>query len=137
MQENAHLPDNLPWRMVWRERLRKVWAKYVVTKSTEGRYSISQPLALSILGFILVFGGAWYWRSSDKLQAQHDEIISLRTQLAAEKEKNTDQDNKISEARATAQIADRNAARLEGKFDQFSQIYSIGNPKKNVQPMQE
>lgn len=125
-----HLPDTLPAKIEWRVRLRKAWDRFVVTKSVEGKYTISQPLALSVLGFILIFGGTWYWRSSDTIQKQNDEIIELRTRLQLEKEKNLDQDSKIDQARATAQIADKNSARLEGKFDQFSQIYAIGNPKK-------
>jgi hypothetical protein len=127
-----HLPDRLPLRIRVRERIKKA-ANVVVTKNEQGRYSVSQPLALSVLGFILVFGGAWYWRSSDTIQGQHDEIIRLQTRLDLEKEKNIDQDSKIDQARATAQIADKNAARLEGKFDQFAMQYTIGNPKKNVQ----
>jgi hypothetical protein len=125
-----HLPDTLPAKIAWRARLRKIWGQLVVAKSVEGKYTVSQPLALSVLGFILIFGGTWYWRSSDTIQKQNDEIIELRTRLQLEKEKNIDQDSKIDQARATAQIADKNSARLEGKFDQFSQIYAIGNPKK-------
>lgn len=101
----------------------------MVTKT--GGYKISQPLALAILGPILAFGAVWYWRSSETIQNQHDEIIRLQTKLELEAAKNIDQDSKIDQARNYATIADKNAARLEGKFDQFALTYSIKNAAKS------
>lgn len=128
---HEHLPDRLPWRLVWRERLRKVWT-YVVAKA-EGKFTVREGVAYVVLAAALAFGGASYW----KQQEQHDELIRLRTLTEVQTRLDVEQNAQIGEARATAQIADRNAARLEGKFDQFSQIYAIGNPKKNVSPMRE
>lgn len=107
----------------------RIWSKLVVKKDLEGRYSISQPLAIAVLGFILLFGGTWYWRSSDKIQEQHDEIIRLQAKLDSEKEKNADQDSKIDQARNYATKAVNDQAHLEGRFEEFSQIYSVSNPK--------
>jgi hypothetical protein len=73
---------------------------------------------------------AYYWRTSDTMQTQHDNIIRLQTTLDLEKQKNIDQDSKIDQARNYATIADRNQARLEGKFDQFSLQYGIKNAGK-------
>lgn len=124
-----HMPDQLPLKFRMRERFKKLWGR-MVTKNQEGRYTVSQPLALSVLGFILIFGGTWYWRSSDTIQAQHDEIIRLKTMLEMESKKNTDQDSKIDQARNFATNADKNQARLEGKFDQFALQYGIKNAGK-------
>lgn len=123
------LPEKLSLKLRWRDRLRKAKEKFVVTKN-EGRYSVSQPLALSLLGFMFVFGSAWYWRSTNKIDAQHDEIIRLNTLLTVAETKNKEQDAQIGMAYATAQNADRNLAELKGQFAQFSQIYAISNPRK-------
>lgn len=121
-----HLPDSLPLRLVWRDRLRKAWA-FVVAKN-DGKFSIREGVAYVLLAAALAFGGASYWKSQD----QHDEIIRLRTLNEVQEKRDTEQNDQISQARATAQIADRNAARLEGKFDQFSlQVYT--DPKKQAQ----
>lgn len=128
LQGSLHLPEKLPLWMRIRERLKK--AGLVVAKQ-EGKYTISQPLALVIIGILGTAFFAYYWRTSDVQQAQREEIIILRTQLKAEQEKNVDQDSKIDQARNYATIADKNQARLEGKFDQFALQYGIKNAGKN------
>jgi hypothetical protein len=129
MQGNLHLPERLPIRVRVVERLKK----FGMVAKQDGRYTISQPLALVIIGVLLTGFYAYYSRSSEKLDTQREEIIVLRTKLELEQAKNADQDSKIDQARATAQIADRNAARLEGKFDQFALQYATGKKK----PMSE
>lgn len=127
LQNSLHLPDKVPlWNRIF-ERLKK---HGVVTKN-EGKYTISQPLALVIIGVMLTAFYAYYSRSSDKMDQQREEIIILRTQLKMEQEKNIDQDSKIDQARATAQVATTTAARLEGKFDQFSAQVYTGKKKLN------
>lgn len=132
MQENLlHMPDRLPlwvWLKLWLEKR----GLLVAPTRQEGRYSISQPLVLVMVGILGTAFFAYWWRSSDVQQIQRDEIIRLQTRLDLEKEKNLDQDSKIDQARATAQIADKNAARLEGKFDQFALQYATGKKKPPV-----
>lgn len=135
LQESLHLPDRLPLLVWLREWFKKGWLLVAPLKQ-EGKYAISQPLALVILG---VLGSAFFVYDSgksDTAQKQHDEIIVLRTQLAAEEKRNAAQDIEIGVARATAQIADKNSARLEGKFDQFALQYAT-SPKKAPVQIQE
>lgn len=129
MQGIKHLPDQLPLWFRVREYLRKAW-RVVAAKNDQGRYTVSQPLVLVLVGVMGTAFFAYYWRSSDVQQTQRDEIIRLQTKLEAEQTKNIDQEARIDQARATAQIADRNAARLEGKFDQFALQYGIRNAGK-------
>lgn len=109
----------------------RIWSHLVVTKA-DGKYTISQPLALVLIGILGTAFFAYYWRTSDIHESQREQIIILRTQLASEKEKNIDQDSKIDQARNYATIADKNQARLEGKFDQFALQYGIKNAGKPV-----
>lgn len=124
MQGTLHLPAHLPVKLVWRDRMRKWWSA-VVAKG-QGKFSIREGVAYAFLAAALAFGVQSWWRGQD----QHDEIIRLQTKLEMTAQENIKQDDQISQARATAQIADRNAARLEGKFDQFSQIYTVANPRQ-------
>lgn len=129
---NGHsgsLQETLPPEPTLWER---VWGHFVVTRA-DGKYTISQPLALVLIGVLGTAFFAYYWRTSDTMQDQHDKIIRLETTLELEKVKNLDQDSKIDQARATAQIADKNSARLEGKFDQFALQYAT-SPKKALRP---
>lgn len=56
---------------------------------------------------------------------EHDARITMQTELRILKEQKADQDSKIDQARNFATVADKNNARLEGKFDEFSLIYAI------------
>src|SRR6476660_3112413 len=93
LQDSLHLPERLPLRVRLRLYVKKEWAR-VVTKNEQGRYTISQPLALCILGVMLVAGVGAYWRGQD----QHDEIIRLQTKLEIQEKSNIDRDSKIDQA---------------------------------------
>lgn len=133
-----HLPESLPAKQHWRERLRSWWfrlerewesVKQVVAK-TEGKYQISQPLLLVFIGVLGTAFFAYWWRSTDTQQLQRDKIIVLETLLQTEREKNIDQDSKIDQARNFATRAGNDVAELKGKFDQFALTYSIKNAAK-------
>lgn len=126
----ATLPETLPLKLRLREYLRRAW--FSVTTSKAAAYTMSQPLALCILGVMLTFGGAWYWRSSSVMQEQHDEIIRLKTIVAMQEKRDTEQNEQISSARATAQVAAGKVAELNGRFETFSLIYTVANPAKVV-----
>lgn len=131
--DDGHLPEHLPTNTWLRESLRRIWGHMVVKKPEDGTYHVSKgTAALFISAFLscLIMGGLG-------LLWQRDEIVRLRTIQEMQDKTNVDMLSKIDQARATAQIADRNAARLEGKFDQFSLQVTVGNPKKNPQPMLE
>lgn len=125
MQEIEHLPERLPWRLRWKAYLTK--ASYlVVRKQTDGTYSISRATAgLFISAFLsmLIIGGLG-------LLSQRDEIVRLRTLQEVQDKTNADMLSKIDQAKNTAMIADRNSARIEGKFDQFALTFSIKNADK-------
>ena len=125
-----HLPLQLPrdvWWREWakklRERVKKGWAK--VAPKTEGRYSISQALALTIVAASLGFGGTMYWRS----QEQHDKIIKLETTVEILQKANTDRDAKIDQAMNWGQSAKSDVKYLQGKFDQFALDYAVKEKK--------
>lgn len=129
MQDSFHLPRQLPLRVRVLEYLKK-WEWLVPIKQTEGRYTVSQPLALVLIGVLGTAFFAYYWRSSDKMDQQHDEIIRLQTLLASEEKKNIHQDSLIDQAMNRAINAERSQATLQGKFDQFALTYSIKNANR-------
>lgn len=125
LQDSRHLPDKLPWRLRWKSRLTKA-SGLVVRKQSDGTYSISKATAgLFISAFlsVLILGAMG-------LLSQRDEIVRLRTLQEVQDKTNIDMLSKIDQAKNTAMIADRNAARIEGKFDQFALTFSIKNADK-------
>lgn len=132
LHSDEHLPETLPWRLRWKSRLVKA-SSLVVRKQTDGTYSISKGTAgLFISAFlsVLVLGCLG-------LLSQRDEIVRLRTLQEVQDKTNADMLSKIDQAKNTAMIADRNAARIEGKFDQFALTFSIKNADKaklNLEP---
>ena len=125
LQEVGHLPDRLPWKLRLKSRLIKA-SGLVVRKQSDGNYSISRPVAgifISAFLSMMVAGGLG-------LLSQRDEIVRLRTLQEVQDKTNADMMSKIDQAKNTAMIADRNSARIEGKFDQFAQVYSIKNADK-------
>jgi hypothetical protein len=88
MHEVLHLPENLPARVLWRERLRAWWYRFerewepvTVNKQID---SVTMPkwIAIGILGAVLTFGVQGWWRSTD----QRDMLIELKTELRLAKE---------------------------------------------------
>jgi len=76
-----HLPMRLPWWWTVREYLKRGWEPVVVNKSVD---SVTMPkwIASAILGAVLLFGSASWWRASD----QRDMLIELKTELRMAKE---------------------------------------------------
>jgi hypothetical protein len=125
LQQIVHLPDSLPWRQRLRLRIQKAVA-LVVRKTDDGTYQISKGVAgifISAFLGVVVAGGLG-------LLTQRDEIVRLRTLQEIQDKTNTDMLSKIDQAGNKAMIADRNAARIEGKFDQFALTFSIKNADK-------
>lgn len=121
-EKQGSLLDSVRRWLAW------IWKVVMVTKES-GRYSISQPLALVILAALLAIGGAAFWRSQD----QHDQIIRLQTALEIREKSDADRDSKIDQARNFAAVASKDAARLEGRFDQFALDYAVNNAGKKKQ----
>lgn len=96
------------------------------TNKASGSFSIRDGIIYAILGTSLSFGVTNYWKRQD----EHDELIKLRTLVEISEKTNTERDLRIETARNFATIADKNVTRLEGKIDQFMQIYSIKNADK-------
>lgn len=126
MQDSVHLPKRLPLGMRLRLRLEKA---RMVTKGDSGHYQISKGMAgifIAVFLSLLVTGGLG-------LLWQRDELVRLRTIQEMQEKTNADILSKVDQARNFASIADKNAARLEGKFDQFSLQYGIKNRGKGVE----
>lgn len=125
LQETVHLPKKLPWRLRLKSHLVKA-SSLVVRKTSDGTYSISKGMAGI---FISAFLGIAI-TSTYGLLAQRDEIVRLRTLQEIQERTNADFISKIDQVGNKAMIADRNAARIEGKFDQFALTFSIKNADK-------
>jgi hypothetical protein len=92
------------------------------------RLNIAPLVLVSVLGVTFFL----YWQhETSKQQAQRERIIVLETMLQAEREKNTDQDSKIDQARNYATRAESDVAELKGKFDQFANTYTVNKAVKN------
>jgi len=102
----------------------------MATKATAGKvggsFTIREGVIYAILGVSLSFGVTNYFKRQD----EHDEVIRLRTVVEIQEKTNSERDLRIETARNFATIADKNVTRLEGKIDQFMQIYSIKNADK-------
>lgn len=94
-----HLPDSLPTEAHWRERLRNWWYRFerqwepiVVNKHVD---SVTMPkwIASAILGTVLVFGSASWWRASD----QRDMLIELKTEIRMAKEYEAERTKQLKE----------------------------------------
>lgn len=88
MQESVHLPDTLPAKQHWRERLRSWWYRFerqwepvTVNKHID---SVTMPkwIASAILVAFLAFAATSWWRLSD----QRDMLIELKTEIRIQKE---------------------------------------------------
>lgn len=98
----------------------------MVAKSVEGKYTISQPLALCVLGVALVGGVGAYWRSQD----QHDKIIRLETTIELMQKDKASIDSKIDQALNYGQSAKSDVKYLQGKYDQFALDYAVKEKKQ-------
>lgn len=120
-----HLPDDLPWRQRWKLRFEKVSSR-MVRKTPEGVYQVSKGTAgifISALVGLAIAGGLG-------LLSQRDQITRLQTLQEVQEKANLDMASKIDQVRNFTTVNDRNMARIEGKIDQFTQIYSIKNADK-------
>jgi hypothetical protein len=91
-----------------------------------GGITVRDWIAGALLATSLTFTANLYWKRQD----EHDELIRLRTLMEVSEKNNTERDLRIETARNFATVADKNVTRLEGKIDQFMQIYSIKNASK-------
>lgn len=118
MQNILHLPDTLPAKQHWRERLRawwhrleRQWEPVTVNKSID---SVTMPkwIAIGILGAILTFGIQSWWRGSD----QRDMIIELKTELRLSREYEAER------ARQMKEQAELNQVRIEAVTGELKTI---------------
>jgi hypothetical protein len=120
-----HLPLDLPRKQWLKTTLQKVSGR-MVRKTPDGSFQVNKAVAgifISAFLSLLITGGLG-------LLWQRDEIVRLRTLQEVQDKTNADMLSKIDQAKNTAMIADRNAARIEGKFDQFAQVFAIKNADK-------
>ena len=111
-------------------RAKKRWqAMMVISKDANGKYTISQPLALVLLTIAATIFFGFYYRSSDMIQTQHDEIIRLQTKLEMTEKANVERDSKIAEATNWATSARGDVKHLEGRFEQFALDYAVKEKK--------
>ena len=89
-------------------------------------FTIREGFIFAILAASLSFSVTNYWKRQD----EHDEVIRLRTLVEVLEKTNSERDLRIETTRNFATVADKNVTRLEGKIDQFMQIYSIKNANK-------
>ena len=126
MQETLeHLPESLPTKH-WLKSLAQKVSGRVVRKTDDGSYRISRGTAgifiSAFLGMALTGGLG--------LLSQRDQITRLQTLQEVQERSNLDMANKLDQVRNYVTINDKNTARLEGKIDQFMQVYSIKNADK-------
>lgn len=136
LAELEHLPsvtpETLAQRPAWlRNPLTKLRGLILMVQKQAadkvvGHFTIREGIIYAILGTSLTFGVTNYWKRQD----EHDELIRLRTVIEISEKTNSERDLRIETARNFATIADKNVTRLEGKIDQFMQIYSIKNAHK-------
>jgi len=121
------VPEWIAQRPAWlRVPLQKVRSLILMVQKKPGTFTIRDGIIYAILGTSLTFGVTNYWKRQD----EHDEVIRLRTIVEIQEKNNSERDLRIETARNFATIADKNVTRLEGKVDQFMQIYSIKNASK-------
>lgn len=127
MQEplEPHLPETLPTKQWFKSLTQKVTGR-VVRKTDDGSYRISRGTAgifiSAFLGMALTGGLG--------LLSQRDQITRLQTLQEVQERSNLDMASKLDQVRNYVTVNDKNTARLEGKIDQFMQVYSIKNADK-------
>lgn len=120
-----HLPESLPTKHWLRSLVQKVSGR-VVRKTDDGSYRISRGTAgifISAFLGVAVAGGLG-------LLSQRDQITRLQTLQEVQERSNLDMASKLDQVRNFATVSDKNMARVEGKIDQFMQVYSIKNANK-------
>lgn len=136
LAEMEHLPAVSPdWVAqlpAWlRNPLQKARGLYLMVikkaaPSDDGGYHISRGVAgIFIAAFLgmATTGGLG-------LLSQRDQITRLQTLQEVQERSNLDMANKLDQVRNYVTVNDKNTARLEGKIDQFMQVYSIKNADK-------
>lgn len=119
-----HLPEALPTKHWLKSLVQKVSAR--VVRKTDDGYRISRGTgAIFISAFLGVVVTGTYG-----LLSQRDQITRLQTLQEVQDKANIDMASKIDQVRNFTTVNDRNMARIEGKIDQFTQIYSIKNADK-------
>ena len=120
-----HLPENLPTKH-WLKSLAQKVSGRVVRKTDDGSYRISRGTAgIFISAFLGVVVTGTYG-----LLSQRDQITRLQTLQEVQERSNLDMASKLDQVRNYVTANDKNTARLEGKIDQFMQVYSIKNADK-------
>ena len=124
MHEVLHLPDTLPAKQHWRERLRswwhrveRQWEPITVNKSID---SVTMPkwFVIAILTGAIGYGIQSSWRSSD----QRDMMIEMKTELRLAKEaalaKDTEDKARAAEEKAWREVMNGNQKKIEGMLTQ-------------------
>ena len=93
----------------------------MVRKDENGRYSISRQMGVVLVGVLGTASVMAYFG----YQGERDARIRVETRVELLEKDKDELKIKIEEARNYATVADKNNARLEGKFDEFSTIYAI------------
>lgn len=121
MHEVLHLPDALPVKQHWRERVRswwhrveRQWEPITVNKHVD---SVTMPkwIASAILVSMLAFIATSWWRSSD----QRDMLIELKTEMRIQKEFEAE---RTKEAKAQA---DLNKVYIDNMTNQLNVIKGL------------
>ena len=120
-------PETLAQQPGWlRNPLTKARGLILMVQKKASTFTIREGFIFAILAASLSFSVTNYWKRQD----EHDEVIRLRTLVEVLEKTNSERDLRIETTRNFATVADKNVTRLEGKIDQFMQIYSIKNADK-------
>jgi hypothetical protein len=124
LQGIKHLPDRLPAKQHWRDRLRSWWHRFerewepvTVNKQID---SVTMPkwAVIAIFGAMLAFGAQSWWRASD----QRDMLIEMRTEQRIAKEAKMAEDAEkkaqVAEEKAWREIMHGNQKKIEGMLTQ-------------------
>jgi hypothetical protein len=135
MQEVLHLPESLPAKQQWRDRLRSWWYRFArewepvtVNKSVD---SITMPkwFVIAILTGAIGYGIQSSWRSAD----QRDMMIEMKTELRLAKEaamaESAERKADSAEAKAWREVMNGNQKKIEGMLTQ-QQLDALERIKK-------
>jgi hypothetical protein len=136
LQGIKHLPDSLPSKLHWREKIKGWWYRFerewepvTVNKSID---SVTMPkwIAIGIFTAMLAFL-AQSWRESS---AQRDIMIEMKTELRLMKESKTVEDAErkalSAEEKAWREIMHGNQKKIEGMLTQ-QQLDALDRVRRN------
>ncbi len=92
----------------------------------DGSYRVSKGVAGIFIASLLSLATAVGYG----LLSQRDQITRLQTLQEVQQRDNVDMANKLDQVRNFTTVNDKNMARIEGKIDQFMQVYNAKNADK-------